>query len=193
MRETAPLTRARHRHPFSANVKYHFRLVVNVPARTYSVYVTRPVEPELTVGTDFAFPPTAGRGHESEQLGELMILRVPLPCATSRSCRRFRLPVHHHRRHHTWVNTPFTNRRAFSQRRLTQRLPRGRTGRCHGALRRPRPHSRLRLPGGFQTLGIIMRETAPLTRAPPPTSVLGQCQIPFPARVNIPPRPTQYT
>ena len=46
--------------PFSANVKYHFRLVVNVPARTYSVYVTPAGGAELTVGTDFAFRPTAG-------------------------------------------------------------------------------------------------------------------------------------
>jgi hypothetical protein len=46
--------------PFSANVKYTFRLVVNVPALTYSIYVTPAGEAEQTVGTDFAFRPTAG-------------------------------------------------------------------------------------------------------------------------------------
>jgi hypothetical protein len=38
--------------PYSANVTYHFRLVVNVPAHTYSIFV-RPVGgPEQTVGTN---------------------------------------------------------------------------------------------------------------------------------------------
>jgi endo-1,4-beta-D-glucanase Y len=41
--------------PYSANVSYHFRLVVNVPAHTYSVYVTPAGGAELTVGTNFAF------------------------------------------------------------------------------------------------------------------------------------------
>src|SRR5439155_12582448 len=45
---------------YSANVKYSFRLVVNVPARTYSIYVTPAGGAEQTVGTDFAFRPTAG-------------------------------------------------------------------------------------------------------------------------------------
>ena len=46
--------------PYSAGVKYSFRLVVNVPARTYSIYVTPAGGTEQTVGTDFAFRPTAG-------------------------------------------------------------------------------------------------------------------------------------
>ena len=45
---------------YSANVKYSFRLVVNVPALTYSIYVTPAGQAEQTVGTDFAFRPTAG-------------------------------------------------------------------------------------------------------------------------------------
>jgi hypothetical protein len=45
---------------YSASVKYSFRLVVNVPARTYSIYVTPAGGAEQTVGTDFAFRPTAG-------------------------------------------------------------------------------------------------------------------------------------
>jgi len=46
--------------PYSAGVKYTFRLVVNVPALTYSIYVTPAGAAELTVGVDFAFRPTAG-------------------------------------------------------------------------------------------------------------------------------------
>jgi hypothetical protein len=46
--------------PFSANVSYHFRLVVNIPAQTYSVYVTEAGGAEQLVGTDFAFRDTAG-------------------------------------------------------------------------------------------------------------------------------------
>jgi hypothetical protein len=46
--------------PFSANVKYSFRLVVNIPNQTYSVYVTAAGGAEQLVGMDFAFRPTAG-------------------------------------------------------------------------------------------------------------------------------------
>jgi hypothetical protein len=46
--------------PYSAGVKYSFRLVVNIPAATYSIYVTPAGGVEQTVGTDFAFRPTAG-------------------------------------------------------------------------------------------------------------------------------------
>jgi hypothetical protein len=45
--------------PYSANVSYHFRLVVNVPAHTYSVYVTPAGGSELTVGVNYAFRSTA--------------------------------------------------------------------------------------------------------------------------------------
>jgi hypothetical protein len=40
---------------YSANVSYHFRLVVNVSANTYSVYVTPAGGSELTVGLNYAF------------------------------------------------------------------------------------------------------------------------------------------
>jgi hypothetical protein len=40
---------------YSANVSYHFRLVVNVPARTYSAYVTPAGGTEKAIGIDFAF------------------------------------------------------------------------------------------------------------------------------------------
>jgi hypothetical protein len=41
--------------PYSAEVKYSFRMVVNIPAHTYSIFVTAPGEAEQVVGTDFAF------------------------------------------------------------------------------------------------------------------------------------------
>jgi len=41
--------------PFSANSTYHFRLEINVPTHTYSIFVTPPGGTELTVGTNFAF------------------------------------------------------------------------------------------------------------------------------------------
>ncbi|HWZ94701.1 MAG TPA: chitobiase/beta-hexosaminidase C-terminal domain-containing protein, partial [Opitutaceae bacterium] len=40
---------------YIANLSYHFRLVVNVPAHTYSVYVTPSGGSELTVGLNYAF------------------------------------------------------------------------------------------------------------------------------------------
>lgn len=46
--------------PYSANVKYKFRLVVNIPTRKYSIFVTPEGGTEQTVGTDFAFRDTAG-------------------------------------------------------------------------------------------------------------------------------------
>jgi uncharacterized repeat protein (TIGR03803 family) len=41
--------------PYSAGVTYHFRLVVNVTANTYSVYVTPSGGSELTVGLNYGF------------------------------------------------------------------------------------------------------------------------------------------
>jgi parallel beta-helix repeat protein len=41
--------------PYSANMTYHFRVVVNVPAHTYSAYVTPPGGSEITIGTNYAF------------------------------------------------------------------------------------------------------------------------------------------
>jgi hypothetical protein len=40
---------------FSPNVNYHFRLVINVSAHTYSIFVTPAGGSELTVGTGFNF------------------------------------------------------------------------------------------------------------------------------------------
>jgi hypothetical protein len=41
--------------PYKAGVAYHFRLVVNVAAQTYSIYVTPAGGSELTVGLNYAF------------------------------------------------------------------------------------------------------------------------------------------
>jgi len=41
--------------PIAAGVTYHFELVVNVPAHTYSIYVTPNGGAQLTVGTNYAF------------------------------------------------------------------------------------------------------------------------------------------
>src|SRR5262249_9186837 len=40
---------------YTANTAYHFRLAVNVPTHTYSVFVTPAGGTEQTVGTDLAF------------------------------------------------------------------------------------------------------------------------------------------
>jgi len=41
--------------PYVAGTTYHFRLVVNLPAHTYSAYVTPAGGTEQTIGTNFAF------------------------------------------------------------------------------------------------------------------------------------------
>jgi hypothetical protein len=41
--------------PYSAGITYHFRLVVNVTAHTYSIFVAPGSGAELTVGSNFAF------------------------------------------------------------------------------------------------------------------------------------------
>jgi len=41
--------------PYAGGVTYHFRMVVNIPAHTYSVFVTAPGGAEQTVGSNLAF------------------------------------------------------------------------------------------------------------------------------------------
>ena len=41
--------------PYSGGNTYHFRLAINIPAHTYSIFVTPPGGTELTVGSNFAF------------------------------------------------------------------------------------------------------------------------------------------
>jgi len=53
---------------YSANVTYHFRMVVNVTAHTYSVFVTPAGGSELTVGSNYAFRSTANTHDQPERL-----------------------------------------------------------------------------------------------------------------------------
>ena len=41
--------------PYTAGSTYHFRLSINVAARTYSIFVTPPAGSEIALGTSFAF------------------------------------------------------------------------------------------------------------------------------------------
>jgi hypothetical protein len=41
--------------PYLGGKQYHFRMVINIPAHTYSIFVTPPGGAELTVGANFAF------------------------------------------------------------------------------------------------------------------------------------------
>jgi len=41
--------------PYAAGGSFHFRLVINVPAHTYSIFVTPPGGNEQTVGSNYAF------------------------------------------------------------------------------------------------------------------------------------------
>jgi hypothetical protein len=41
--------------PYSANATYHFRIVANVSAHTYSAFVTPPGGSELTIGSNYGF------------------------------------------------------------------------------------------------------------------------------------------
>jgi hypothetical protein len=97
--------------PYSAGVKYSFRLVVNIPAATYSIYVTPAGGVEQTVGTDFAFRPTAGTITNLNNWGAIVDITTgsntvcnfkvvpvvaPAACITTPAIN-------------TWVNTPFAN------------------------------------------------------------------------------------
>lgn len=47
--------RSQRRIPYEFDVPYHFRLSVNMPARTYSAFVRAPGEPEQAIGIDYGF------------------------------------------------------------------------------------------------------------------------------------------
>src|SRR5207244_3237900 len=97
--------------PYSAGVKYSFRLVVNVPARTYSIYVTPAGGTEQTVGTDFAFRPTAGAVTNLNNWGAI----VDETSGTNTVCNFKVVPAVSPAACittpgiNTWVNTPFAN------------------------------------------------------------------------------------
>jgi len=97
--------------------------------------------------------------------------------------------VAHHAGHQHLGQHAVTIKRAFHSDRLTQRLPRGR----HWTLswRSLRTEDRVRrLPClvRFQTLGSLMASNGAAYEGPPPHPILGQCQIPFPARGQCPGR-----
>jgi hypothetical protein len=57
---------------YTPDVMYHFRLVIDVPAHTYAVYVTPSGGAELTVGTNFAFRSEAGDVRSLNSIGSLV-------------------------------------------------------------------------------------------------------------------------
>ena len=57
---------------YSSSTSYHFRLVIDVPARTYSVYVTPPGSTEIPVGTNFAFRAEASDIKSLNSIGSLV-------------------------------------------------------------------------------------------------------------------------
>jgi hypothetical protein len=66
--------------PYSAGVSYHFRMVVNVPAHTYSVYVTPAGGSEQTVGLNYAFRSTANNP-ASLDTWDLVVTAPPSGCS----------------------------------------------------------------------------------------------------------------
>jgi unsaturated rhamnogalacturonyl hydrolase len=65
---------------YSAGISYHFRLVVNVPAKTYSVYVTPFGGSELAVGLNYAFRSTANNP-TSLDTWNLIVTAPPSGCS----------------------------------------------------------------------------------------------------------------
>jgi hypothetical protein len=57
---------------YTSGAVYHFRLVIDVPARAYAVYVTPPGGTELTVGTSFVFRPEASGVKSLNSIGSLV-------------------------------------------------------------------------------------------------------------------------
>ncbi|HXA15059.1 MAG TPA: glycoside hydrolase family 88 protein, partial [Opitutaceae bacterium] len=67
--------------PYSAGVTYHFRMVVNAAANTYSVYVTPAGGSELTVGLNYVFRAAA----TSLDTWDLDVNATPAGCSLSAS------------------------------------------------------------------------------------------------------------
>jgi hypothetical protein len=70
--------------PYTGGLTYHFRAVVNVPAATYSIYVTPPGQSELTIGTNWAFrtgaqvgtPPSINFWDATAQVGSVALCNM---------------------------------------------------------------------------------------------------------------------
>jgi hypothetical protein len=69
---------------YSAGVSYHFRLVVNVTAHTYSVFVTPAGGSELTVGSNYAFRSTANTATSLDNW-DLDVNATPAGCSLTAS------------------------------------------------------------------------------------------------------------
>src|SRR5439155_26124330 len=81
------------------------RVGVNVPARTCAVYVTPDGGTEQTVGTDFAFRPTAGAVTNLDNWGAIVDTEGSTTVCDFKAvpeCVTTPAPG-------TWVNTPFAN------------------------------------------------------------------------------------
>ena len=96
--------------PYSANVTYHFRLVVNVPARTYSIFVTPAGGTEQTVGTNFAFRTEQNTVTSLDWWGT--VVNASTPGSTTRSPRSRRCGSRAPRRRWPWC--PPTCRRGWT-------------------------------------------------------------------------------
>ena len=68
--------------PYVAGTSYHFRAVVNVPANTYSLYVTPAGQAEITVGTNYSFRHGTVRASPASITGTQHPRQAPSPCAT---------------------------------------------------------------------------------------------------------------
>jgi hypothetical protein len=75
--------------PYSANTTYHFRFVVNVPAHTYSVYVTPSGASEQIVGVNYAFRTeqasvsSLGNWSLFSDVGSMQVCGFGAPCYTA--------------------------------------------------------------------------------------------------------------
>ena len=88
--------------PYSPNTTYHFRFVVNVPAHTYSVYVTPSGGSEQIVGLNYAFRP------EQASVSSLNNWSLFSDVGSMRACG-FGAPCYTATAGAGWINNAFTS------------------------------------------------------------------------------------
>jgi hypothetical protein len=88
--------------PYSPNTTYHFRFVVNVPAHTYSVYVTPSGGTEQIVGLNYAFRP------EQASVSSLNNWALFSDLGSMRACG-FGAPCYTATAGGGWINNAFTS------------------------------------------------------------------------------------
>lgn len=88
--------------PYSPNTTYHFRFVVNVPAHTYSVYVTPAGGSEQIVGLNYAFRP------EQATISSLNNWSLFSDIGSMRACG-FGAPCYTATAGSGWINNSFTS------------------------------------------------------------------------------------